>query len=242
MNYDKMNVLGTRLGNYDAGMVLDVAVGRGEFLQFILQSFRTWKGAAGIDINPDSLKIAREKLGDLPVTLVVGSALDMPFPDHAFDTLTISNSLHHMEDLKGLLNEIKRVCRESGLVVINEMVNDQVTSMRENHMLYHNLIAEIDNQLGHYHRRIFSKEELEAIIYESDFEIVDHFIHEEKADKNTSREDVDQLVSSLNRRMEMLRNSEHYYFYENKISEITGRLREKGFHKPKQLVFFLKPG
>jgi len=166
----------------------------------------------------------------------------MPFPDHAFDTVTVSNSLHHMEDLEGLLAEMARVCREGGLIVINEMVNDQVTSMRETHMLYHNLIAEIDNQMGHYHRQIYSQVELTGIIRESNLQVIEEFIHEETADEFTRQEDIDQLVGSLNRRMQMLRNSEHYYFYENKTGEIINRLKEKGFHKPKHQAFILTPG
>ena len=235
-----METLRSRLGSYDAGLLLDVAVGRGEFLKFALQSFKTFVGAAGIDVSADMLFIAKEALGHLPVTLVTGSALSMPFPDHAFDTVTMSNSLHHMEDLDQLFVEMMRVCRVNGLIVINEMVSDEYSSLQENHMLYHNLIAEIDKQMGHYHRNIYSKKELLGIIREKDFKILERFMHEEKAGDLIRQEDVDQLVQSLSRRIDMLHNTDHYYFYENKARDIIDRLKKQGFHKPKPLTVVLR--
>lgn len=241
MSYENMDQLRKRLGMHDAGMILDVAAGRGEFLRFVLRSLRTWNGAAGIDIDPASLTMAKENLGDLPVTLVTGSALSMPFPDHVFDTVTLSNSLHHIEDLEALFAELKRVCRTDGVLIINEMINDQATTLQENHMLYHHLVSEIDNQLGQYHRNMYSRNELLAIIRKSGFKILEQFVHEAEAAHRARKEDVDQLVASLKRRLDMLQNTEHYYFYENKIREVIERLNRDGFHKPKQLAFFLKP-
>ncbi len=102
MNYDNMLTLKKRLGSYDAGSLLDIAVGRGDFLKFALSSFHTWKRAAGIDIDPETLQIADESLGNSSVILVNGSALAMPFISGYFDTITISNALHHIEDHKTL--------------------------------------------------------------------------------------------------------------------------------------------
>ncbi|MBN1157750.1 MAG: methyltransferase domain-containing protein [Bacteroidales bacterium] len=242
MGYEHMDQLRSRLGTYDAGMILDVAIGRGGFLKFVLGAFGTWNGAAGIDINPDSLETAKSVLGSLPVTLVKGSALSMPFPDHVFDTVTLSHSLHHMEDTEGLVAEIARVCKAGGLILINEMINDQATTMQENHMLYHHLISEIDNQLGHYHRDLYSTKELKNLINESGFQIVEQFLHEETKGSGTRKEDIDELVRSLNRRIEMLHNTEYYYFYENKIHEVIDRLQKDGFHKPKEMAVFLRKG
>ncbi len=241
MSYENMDRLRERLGMHDAGMVLDVAAGRGEFLRFMLRSFRTWNGAAGLDIDPASLATAKANLGDLPVTLVTGSAFAMPFPDHVFDTVTLSNSLHHIEDLEALFAELSRVCKSDGMVIINEMINDQATTLQENHMLYHHLISEIDNQLGQYHRNMYSRNELLAIIRKSGFKILEQLLHEATAAPHNRKEDDDQLVESLKRRLDMLQNTEHYYFYENKIREVIERLNRDGFHKPKQLAFFLKP-
>lgn len=242
MDYENMDVLRNRLKRYDAGMILDVATGRGEFLHFVLHAFRTFNGAAGIDVNKDSLAMAKETFGDLPVTLVTGSALSMPFPDHFFDTVTISHSLHHIEDLEGLFTEMTRVCRTDGLIVINEMINDKVTTMQGNHMLYHHLISEIDNRLGHYHRDIYNRKELTGLIEESSFQMLEQFVHGETAGTVIRQEDIDQLVASLNRRIDMLHNTEYFYFYENKIREVIERIRRDGFQKPKQMAFLLRPG
>ena len=167
MNYDNMHTLKKRLGNYDAGSLLDIAVGRGDFLKFALSSFRTWKSAAGIDIDPDSLQIAHQSLENSSVILVNGSALAMPFLTEYFDTITMSNALHHIEDLESLFTETIRVCKSNGLIVINEMLNENHSRLQEPYMLYHRFIAEVDNQLGRYHREPFTLKELLAMVKNS---------------------------------------------------------------------------
>ncbi|MBN1158041.1 MAG: methyltransferase domain-containing protein [Bacteroidales bacterium] len=241
MDYENMEVLRSRLSRYDAGKILDVATGRGEFLHFGLRAFRTFISAAGLDVNNDSLAAAREIFGNIPVILVTGSALSMPFPERVFDTVTISHSLHHIEDLEGLFSEMTRVCKPEGLIVINEMISDEGALTQGNHMIYHHLISEIDNQLGHYHRDIYSRKELSAVISESSFQVVEQFVHEETAGTLTRQEDIGQLVASLNRRMDMLHNTEHYYFYGNKIREVIERLEKEGFQKLKEMAYILRP-
>ena len=66
MNYENMLTLKSRIGNYDAGSLLDIAVGRGDFLKFALGSFRSWQSAAGIDIDPESLQIADKEFSEIP--------------------------------------------------------------------------------------------------------------------------------------------------------------------------------
>ncbi len=240
MKYDRMVQLKRRLGELDAGKFLDVAVGRGEFLKFAVESFRSWIGAAGIDTNTESLEIARELFNALPVMLVSGSALSMPFPDYQFDTLTLSNAIHHIQDHNSLFKEMERVCKPGGLIIINEMINDNITLMQETHMRYHRLLAEIDNTLGYYHRETFSEKELNALIRQSRFQLSESFVHEEEIAETMQKEEIEQLVSSLHKRVTMLRNSEYYYFYENKARDIIKMLYKKGFHKPKHITFILR--
>ena len=242
MNYDNMHELRDRLRTRDAGMLLDVAAGKGDFLKFLLKTFQTWEGAAAIDVSAEALNKLKENLNHIPVTLVTGSALSMPFPDHVFDAVSLSNSLHHIEDHAGLFSEMARVCKPGGLIVVNEMINDPGTPMQENHKLYHHLISEMDNQMGHYHREIFNGEELSGIIEGSGLTVTDQFMYVEAVMEDNTRNSVSQMVEALNRKLELLRNSDHYYFYENKVKEVIERLQKEGYHKPTHMAFFLKPG
>jgi|WetSurMetagenome_2_1015567.scaffolds.fasta_scaffold321489_2 ubiquinone/menaquinone biosynthesis C-methylase UbiE len=241
MNYENMHTLKSRLGNYDAGSLLDIAVGRGDFLRFALGSFHTWKSAAGIDLDPESLRIAAMEFSNTSVILILGSALNMPFTGSYFDTVTMSNALHHIEALQPLFTETGRVCKARGLIVINEMLNESHSLLQESYMLYHRLLADVDNQLGHFHREPFTLKELLSIIKTSGFDMIDYFIHEETTGDYLNREEMDAMSERLKKKVLLLRGSDYYYFYENKAREIINRLTGTGVHRPRHITFMLQP-
>lgn len=240
MNYENMLALKGRIGNYDAGSLLDVAVGRGEFLKFALGSFRSWRSAAGIDIDQESLKSACQEFSGSSVILVLGSALAMPFTDHYFDTVTMSNTLHHMEAHSSLFAETLRVCKSKGLFIINEMVNENYSDMQETYMLYHRFIADVDNQQGRYHREPYAIKELLSIIKTEDFQLLDYFIHSEISGDTLNNAEIDALTERLKKKLALLRGTDYYYFFENKAQEIINRLNKTGLHRPRHATFFLQ--
>lgn len=240
MNYENMLTLKSRISNYDAGSLLDIAVGRGEFLKFVMGSFHTWRSAAGIDIDPESLRIATREFEGSPVILILGSALAMPFNDHYFDTVTLSNTLHHIEALQSLFTEITRICKSRGLVVVNEMLNECFSEMQETYMLYHRLTAEVDNQLGRYHREPFTMKEILTIIRSGNFQIVDHFIHAENTGDALNASEIEAMSDRLKNKISLLRGTDYYYFYENKAREVISRFHKTGIHRPRHIAFILQ--
>jgi ubiquinone/menaquinone biosynthesis C-methylase UbiE len=241
MNYDNMLTLKKRLGSHVAGSLLDIAVGRGDFLKFVLSSFHSWKRAAGIDTDPETLYVARQSLEGSSVILVNGSALAMPFIGAYFDTITMSNALHHIEDLDSLFRETFRVCKPDGLFLINEMLNENHSRLQEPYMLYHRFISEVDNQMGRYHHEPFSLKELLAMVKTSGFTTLDYFIHEEVTGDCLNEEEIEAMSERMRRKVLQLKGSDYYYFYENKIGEIINRLSNAGVHKPRHITFMLRP-
>jgi ubiquinone/menaquinone biosynthesis C-methylase UbiE len=241
MNYENMHTLKSRLGNYDAGTLLDIAVGRGDFLKFALSSFRTWKSAAGIDIDSDTLRIANSELSAYPVILIHGSALALPFVSQYFDTITLSNTLHHIDALPALFAETVRVCQNKGLIVINEMLNETHSLVQESYMIYHRFIAEVDNQLGRFHREPFTFRELQAIIKNSTLTQLDCFVHEETTGDCLKHEEITAMTERLRKKVQQLRGTDFYYFYENKAKDIIRRLEETGVYRPRHVTFLLQP-
>jgi ubiquinone/menaquinone biosynthesis C-methylase UbiE len=236
-----MLTLKKRLGGYDAGSLLDIAVGRGDFLRFALSSFKSWHRASGIDIDPETLQIADQSFGNSCVILVNGSALAMPFISGYFDTITMSNALHHIEDLKSLFAETFRVCKSNGLIVINEMLDENHSRPQEPYMLYHRFIAEVDNQLGRYHHEPFGLKELLSIVKNSGLNTLDYFIHEEVTGDCLDEDEIRAMSERMRKKVQLLRGSDYYYFYENKIGEIINRLSNAGVHKPRHITFMLHP-
>ncbi len=91
-----------------APLILDVGCGNGYFTYYLQKLGRT----IGLDY-------AAAMLRQNPVDyLLQGSALNLPYPDNAFDLSFCSNLLHHMADPIASIREMKRVSKQ--YVVISE--------------------------------------------------------------------------------------------------------------------------
>jgi demethylmenaquinone methyltransferase/2-methoxy-6-polyprenyl-1,4-benzoquinol methylase len=101
----------------DAGRrrVLDLATGTGDLAAALASPGRTVVGA---DFCVDMLARARRK--EAGRHLSAGDALALPFPDAAFDAVTIAFGVRNFADLGKGLAEMKRVLRPGGLLLILE--------------------------------------------------------------------------------------------------------------------------
>jgi demethylmenaquinone methyltransferase/2-methoxy-6-polyprenyl-1,4-benzoquinol methylase len=96
----------------DRGHVLDVATGTGLVAAELL---RRGFHVTGLDQSPEMLEFARRRFAGR-VELVEGSAESLPFPDGAFDHLTVTYLLRYVDDPGATLAELARVVRSAGVV------------------------------------------------------------------------------------------------------------------------------
>jgi len=102
--------------------VLDVACGAAHVAEQIAPYVHQ---VIGIDLTPALLQAGHERLGTAGIKNVLlqeGDALDLPFVDGSFDLVVCRSSLHHMPDPGASLDEMARVCRPDGRVVIADMI------------------------------------------------------------------------------------------------------------------------
>jgi SAM-dependent methyltransferase len=90
--------------------------------------------AVGIDISHRSLRVAAEALKDLPVALVQGSALSLPFADESFDCVVATGSIHHTPNPQAAFVDLCRVLRPQGKAFIAVYQSGSYY-----HFLYHTL-------------------------------------------------------------------------------------------------------
>lgn len=102
-----------------AESILDVGCNVGEAL---LSAHRLgFSKFYGIDINPEAIRSARQRLAHLPCCeLAQGSADELPFPDQSAEFAFTSEVLEHVpEDLRpGVIREVHRVLAKDGTWVI----------------------------------------------------------------------------------------------------------------------------
>jgi ubiquinone/menaquinone biosynthesis C-methylase UbiE len=98
--------------------VLDVGCGTGAMLAAILAA-RPGIAAHGIDLSPEMVAVARERLGD-GADVRVADAEQLPLADACVDLVTCVDSLHHYPDPAAALAEMHRVTRPGGGLVLGE--------------------------------------------------------------------------------------------------------------------------
>ncbi len=106
------------------GLGLDVATGTGDLALALLEETRVSR-VIGLDFSEGMLRVGRTKLAGKDragrVSLVVGDALALPFPDRTFACVASAFLLRNLADLKQGLSEMRRVTRPGGAVVALEI-------------------------------------------------------------------------------------------------------------------------
>jgi demethylmenaquinone methyltransferase/2-methoxy-6-polyprenyl-1,4-benzoquinol methylase len=95
--------------------VLDLAAGTGTSTEPLAD-----KGVRAIpcDLSTGMLTVGKERRPDLP--FVAGDALHLPFADESFDAVTMSFGLRNVTDVRRALEELLRVTKPGGRLVVCE--------------------------------------------------------------------------------------------------------------------------
>jgi ubiquinone/menaquinone biosynthesis C-methylase UbiE len=103
-------------------IVLDVACGAGHATEPVAAKVRQ---VIGIDLTPELLDLGARRLranGIANVLLQEGNAEALPFADESFDIVCCRSSLHHFGEPRRAVDEMVRVCRPGGRVVLHDLV------------------------------------------------------------------------------------------------------------------------
>ncbi len=100
-------------------IILDVASGTGDLTVELLELNPDQMYAS--DISKNMLNIQRKKISDNRLKLIQADAAELPFEDKYFDLITVGFGVRNFEHLSNSLNEIRRVLKPDGYLVILEM-------------------------------------------------------------------------------------------------------------------------
>jgi SAM-dependent methyltransferase len=118
---DGMDLMLDMSGVTAADRVLDVACGPG----LVACAFAARaKHVTGIDLTPTMIDEARrlqQSRGLENVAWQVGSAMPLPFADETFSLVLTRYTFHHFEQPERALDEMFRVCRRGGRVLVSDL-------------------------------------------------------------------------------------------------------------------------
>ncbi len=119
---------------------LDLATGTGELALELARAVAPHGKVIGLDLTPEMLTRAREKLARSPWNSIVefrqaDAGLDLPFANESFDCATMGLALRYF-DVPRTIGEMARVVRSGGRVVILEFATPRLRWARLGHAPY----------------------------------------------------------------------------------------------------------
>jgi len=129
--------------------VLDVATGTGDLA--IMGANGGMQSVIGVDISEEMLEVGRRKvlskgLNDR-VELQTGDAEKLPFSDQQFDAAMVAFGVRNFEDLAEGLNQICRVLKPGGRLVVLEFSQPKSFPIKQLYTFYGRYILPVVGQL-----------------------------------------------------------------------------------------------
>jgi len=231
------------LAQIAGGNVLDVATGSGQFVEILLEGLSSFEMITGIDTSDKAGEVFKDKFKDRPnIQFLKIDAARMEFPSSAFDTVCISNSLHHMQNLDLVLNEMVRVLNPGGHLLISEMYRDNQTETQMTHVLMHHWWGAIDTARGAFHNETYTRKKILDIVASLGLEqktILDWF---DFSDDPRNPETVKYLTAAIDQYLGRLNGLPGEEDLRRRGLELRKRVEEIGFHSATSLLVVAKKG
>ncbi len=221
-------------GRISGGKVLDVATGRGGFAVELAEGLKDYSEIIGVDNNPaHKSAFFQSAAGKTGMRFMVMDANRLDFADGTFDTVCVSNSLHHFDHPEVVLQEILRVLHHGGRMIVAEMYRDGQTDTQMTHVLLHHWWAAIDQLKGIIHRETYSRAELIEMVQQCG--VADLVVH----DQNFMDEDPleAELLAELDGIIDSyIQKAEGYPDLQARGEELRRRVHNTGYHNATRLV------
>ena len=125
-------------------LCLDACSGTGDLAIELRRSLETHVIAADF-CHPMLIRAIEKTVGG--ISAIEADALELPFPNHCFDAVTVAFGLRNLQDRHRGLNEIRRVLKPGGVSVILEFSRPVVPVFREVFEFYFNNILPVVGSL-----------------------------------------------------------------------------------------------
>jgi len=124
--------------------ILDIATGTAD-VAILAANMLSPEKIVGIDISDGMLELGRKKIANLnlqdTIELLQGDSEAIQFNDDSFDAVTVSFGVRNFQHLEKGLNEIKRVLRKGGKIVILEFSRPSMPGIQQLYKIYMSVLA-----------------------------------------------------------------------------------------------------
>lgn len=237
-----MDIMKNKFGQISGGRILDVGTGTGNFITVFTDFFKDYTEIIGIDSSEKAIRMAQEANKNDKIKFIRMDAAHMDFNDNSMDTVCISNTLHHIQDVNIVLKEMLRVLKPGGLFIVNEMFCDNQSEKQLSHVYVHHLFGEIDTLLGNYHAPTYKKQDIIDIVKKSGIKIQDTFeynTHDEQAispNPEEEKETLDLTFKSAENYAEKIKDKPQYADIKKRIEGLKAKLYDIGIYGATELM------
>ena len=235
-----MRKLSNLMKSFKDAKILDIGTGNGNFIKILESLDDGYKSAIGIDVLDSAITSCKANFKDERITFMKMDVLDMDFEDESFDIVSLSNSLHHLEDISKTLKAMERVLVPGGVLIICEMMSNNLSKRQKSHLAMHHFAAEIDRERGSVHYETFTdKEILKHLTEKSDLDIKDVWEFVTPSTKDITMKESEWLFETIDRVQERIEGREKIEYYRKKADKIKKYIRKYGFDSATQIIVVL---
>ncbi len=219
------------------GKVLDIATGIGQFVKYLQGINKNFESFVCIDDDEKMISEANRRNNNEKVTFKHLNAYHLPFSDESYDTVSISNSLHHFENPSLVLSEAIRVLKRGGTLIISEMCRDEdQTDSQKSHILLHHWTAKFDRYSGKHHDDTFLSEQLIALVNEQNLSKIEHKIYNNYSANKFNEEVIDSYVKVIDRLTSIIAIKKLPNILIEEGQQIKGHIIEHGFEPARNVL------
>jgi ubiquinone/menaquinone biosynthesis C-methylase UbiE len=215
---------------------LDVGCGAGDFIKLLDSTFEGRARLTGIDPGEQWLKEARARFPQEHVEFVRMSGEQLSFEDNTFDVVSLSNALHHLENIEQTFNEMKRVVKPGGWLLINEISDGELSPAQENQRMLHHFKSFVDRLHGITHRPTWTPDEILDIIAQNKLDVVDSFLHLKMKTVNREELFLEDKYRQMESLLEELQGRPEFEQTKDQLPLFRERLSSHGFQTAPHLM------
>ncbi|NQT61721.1 MAG: class I SAM-dependent methyltransferase [Candidatus Marinimicrobia bacterium] len=233
--YNEYHSLASHIRELDLGEYLEFGCGDGGFLKYVLDLNESFKSVTAVDINTASVEKAKETLVDYDIQFITQEKLPLNIEPDRFSSITLSNTLHHLRDKKSVFEELKRLIKPDGQIIITEMISNELTEPEQTYCRFHALRAEVDRLHGIFHETTYTSFEIQEMVSGAGLRMDSKEILLNTKEVDPDNIESTEMEATINELTQSVSEKPEFLALEETARSIKAHLRQYGIKRPRQL-------